>query len=69
MVEEEEKENKWSSFWKRRDRYALPINLTYNQLNSYPTIYGGYLSIFTLIILFSWLAFNILDIVKYKFTL
>jgi len=66
---EEEKVNKWSAFWKRRDRYAVPINLTYNQLNRYPTIYGGYLSVLSMVLLMTWLAVNILNIVQYKFSL
>lgn len=52
---------------RRVDRYANPINLTYNQRKEYPTCYGGALSIFTAIVIIAWLAVQCLHVYQGTF--
>ncbi len=52
-------------FLRKRDRYAQPINLTYNQLKTYPSACGGCLSLVSTCVLLLWLSLQIKSIVMY----
>jgi hypothetical protein len=45
-----------NGFCRRADRYANPINLTFNSKKVYQTTYGGGLTIFTAFVIIIWLA-------------
>ena len=62
------KDNGMVVFLRKRDKYALPINLTYNELKTYPTSCGGCLSMISNILILTWLALHIKDILMYKHT-
>ena len=55
-------------FLRKRDKYAQPINLTYNRIKEYPTACGGALSILSTLVLIAWLAFQIKYVVLYSYT-
>jgi len=55
-------------FLRKRDKYAQPINLTYNQLKTYPSACGGCLSIVSTLVILLWLSLQIKNIVLYKYT-
>ena len=46
-------------FFKRYDRYAKNVSLTYKRLSAFETSIGGACSIFTFVILAYWLIVNI----------
>ena len=46
-------------FLRKRDKYAQPINLTYNRIKEYPTACGGCLSILSTLAIIAWLAIQI----------
>ena len=52
---------------KRADVYALPVNLTYNGISSYPTTIGGVFSIISFVIIAVWFGFQVLKTVNYSF--
>jgi hypothetical protein len=60
------RDRRCSVFLKKRDKYALPINLTYNGLKMYPTAVGGCLSIFSNLLILTFLALSVLSILDYK---
>ena len=61
-------DKKCTVFLKKRDNYALPINLTYNGLKKYPTAAGGILSIVSSIVVIGWLALNVMSILNFENT-
>ena len=63
------KDNRMVVFLRKRDKYSLPINLTYNELKTYPTACGGCLSMISNLLILTWLALHIKDIVLYKHTI
>ena len=50
----------WTSCLKKTDIYATSIGPTYNGLKTYPTTYGGCLSILSYIVILGWLVFQLL---------
>jgi len=59
---------KCTTLLKRSDLYALPVSLTYNSIKSYPTQLGGVFSIFSFVIIASWLALNISKVANWEFS-
>jgi hypothetical protein len=59
---------KCSTILKRSDIYALPVSLTYNTINSYPTLLGGVFSIISFVIIAIWLALNIFKVTNWDFS-
>jgi hypothetical protein len=57
---------RWNSCLKKTDIYATSISPTYNGLKTYPTIYGGSLSILSYIIVLGWLIYQFLLIWVWK---
>ena len=53
---------------KRVDVYALPVNLTYNGISSYPTTAGGVFSIISFVILAVWFGVQVYKTVSYSFS-
>ena len=49
----------YQGFFKRVDRYAKPVTLTYKKSGSFETSVGGCCSIFSFVLLAYWLAVNI----------
>jgi hypothetical protein len=58
---------KCTIFLKRSDLYALPVSLTYNSINNYPTQLGGVFSIVSFVIIACWLALNISGVASWEF--
>ena len=56
-------------FLKKRDKYALPISLTYNGLKKFPTATGGVLSITSNLIVIAWLILNVFNILNFENTI
>jgi len=67
-MENQKNDKRCSVFLRKRDKYALPINLTYNGLKTFPTSTGGILSIMSTMIILSWLVFNIMSILHFEHT-
>ena len=63
------KDKRCTIFLKKRDYYALPVNITYDGLKTFPTSTGGILSMLSTILLGSWLIFNVFNILNFKYTL
>ena len=47
---------------KKADIYATSITPTYNGLKTYPTAYGGLLSIFSFVVILGWLTIQSVNI-------
>jgi hypothetical protein len=56
-------------FLKKRDKYALPISLTYNGLKKFPTATGGVLSITSTLVIIAWLILNVFNILNFENTI
>ena len=56
-------------FLKKRDKYALPISLTYNGLKKFPTATGGVLSITSNLVIIAWLILNVFNILNFENTI
>ena len=50
---------RYQSFFKKYDRYAKPVSLTYKKSGSFETSCGGILSIVSFLVLFYWLVVNL----------
>jgi len=53
-----------SDFFKRYDRYAKNVNLTYKKKGAFATSIGGVCSIISFVLLAYWLAVNLIYAVK-----
>jgi len=62
------RDNGFVVFLRKRDRYAQPINLTYNQLKNYPSACGGCISLVGTTVLLLWLTLQIKNIVMFNYT-
>jgi hypothetical protein len=58
---------KCNALLKRADVYALPVNLTYNGISSYPTTVGGVFSIISFVIIAVWFGVQVYKTVSYSF--
>jgi len=62
-------DKKCTVFLKKRDKYALPISLTYNGLKKFPTATGGILSMTSNLVIIAWLILNVFKILNFENTI
>ncbi len=63
------KEKGCSRYLVRMDRYGVPVNLTYKKRPEIKTILGGLMTIFSRILILTFLGLEIKNVINRKYTL